>query len=149
MAAQPTICISVFDTEARRQYFTHPGTLGHKKPTTKKPGSIVLLYDKIVKEVFGIGILREITKGKVCIERSFIDQDLYTKEYKKYNKYEIGATLSLIIPTSIRQINEECNLDPNTRISNGHFNSYDIANQNIRPWVNRILNLVQNAEEVN
>jgi hypothetical protein len=139
MASQPTICISLFDTESQQQYFErHPGILGHGSETGKEPGSIVLLYNLNTKEVFGIGILGAFPNGKVWIETNPIDQALYTGNYKKFGKYEIKAKIFHIKPVSIKDINRECGLNINTQIS-GRIASYNSANQNIRPWVNRVL----------
>jgi hypothetical protein len=139
MASQPTICISLFDTESQQQYFEHhPGILGHERETGKEPGSIVLLYNFKTKEVFGIGILGAFPNGKVWIETNPIDQALYTGNYKKFGKYEIKAKIFHIEPVSIKDINRECGLNIKTQIS-GRIASYNSANQNIRPWVNRVL----------
>ena len=148
MASQPTICISLFDTESRQQYFEHhPGILGHKSKTSKKPGDIVLLYNKDAKEIFGIGILGAFPNGKVWIETNPIDQALYTGNYKKYDKYEIKAKIFHIEPVSIKDINRECGLNINTQIS-GRIASYNSANQNLRPWVNKVFTELFMAEHI-
>lgn len=132
------ICISVFNTKTRAQYLEHPGTLGHKYKTSKKPGDIVLLYDLDTKVVFGIGILGAFSNGKIWIDTNPIDQPLYTGDYKKFNRYEIKAKIFHIEPVSIKDINRYCGLDINTQIS-GRLASFNSANQNIRPWVDRVL----------
>jgi hypothetical protein len=134
------IGISVFTTETRKQYLEHPGTLGHdRKVHCLKPGDIILLYDLTSKEVFGIGILSVILNGKIYTERSLIDQELYTKEYNKYNKYEIGVKAFMIEPVLKEAINAECGLDITTPFLRGHVVSFKLVNPAITPWVNRVL----------
>ncbi len=139
MAAQPTICISMFNTETRAQYLEHPGTLGHKSETNKQPGDIVILYDKDAKEVFGIGILNAFSNGKVWIETNPIDQELYRGDYIQYNKYEIKAKIFHIRVVSLQEIYTECGIPIRTPIVKGHYLSFKRINPNITPWVNRVL----------
>ena len=138
--AQQQICISVFNTDTREKFWTHPESMGHRaKVHCVHAGDIVLLYDLDTKEVFGIGILRAIDNGKIYKGMHPYDQDLYNGEYLKYSKYEIGVKVFPIEPVSIKIINEECGLEKNTRIVPGHVVSFKRTNQNIAPWANRIL----------
>lgn len=139
-ANQLQIGISIFNTETRKQYLEHPGNLGHnKKVHCLNPGDTILLYDMTSKEIFGIGILRVISNGKIYTERSLIDRELYTKEYNKYNKYEIGVKTFMIEPILKETINVECGLDITTPLLRGHVVSFKPVNPAITPWINRVL----------
>lgn len=134
------ICVSIFDNHTEEQFLRHPGMLGHnKKVKCVVDKDIVVCYNKDTKKIFAIGILRAIDGDKIYRETHPFDQDLYTQEYKQYNKYEIGVRIFLIEPVSIEIINEICGLKRNEPIVRGHFISFKKANDNISLWVSNVL----------
>jgi hypothetical protein len=137
---QRQICISVFNTDTREKFWTHPESMGHStKVHCVHAGDIVLLYDMDTKEVFGIGILRAIDNGKIYKETHPYDQDLYNNDYSKYNKYEIGVKVFPIEPVLVQTINEECGLTITQTLVKGHHISFKRTSQNLAPWANRVL----------
>jgi len=139
-ARDPQICVTVFDSTTREELFLHPTRLGSPKRILKyHQGDIVLLYDKTTKEIFAIGILRTITNGSIYSDAHLFDAPLYTAEYGRYNKYEVGVKLYRIQPVSMETINEECGLPRDSPLLNAQYISFKKPKHDLSKWVNRVL----------
>jgi len=131
------ICVSFFDSVSEEQFWEHPSLMGSIQPVKNmKPGDIVLIYNKNTKRVGGIAILDAIENGKIY---RTAHRQLYTEEYAKYNKFEIGVKSFRIQPVPLETINRECRLDVNSRIITCLQDKSFVRNPKLAPWANRIL----------
>ena len=135
------IGISFFDGQTRQEFLESPRRyLGHnKRVNILQKGDWVLLYDYTEKEVFGICVLRSIDNDCIYREAHPYDKELYTDEYHKYNKYEIGVKTIIITPTPVNTIMRESALPENTPILMGHRTSFKQIRLPILPWIHRAL----------
>ena len=133
------ICVSVFDNSTEEQFWEHPLFMGNsKKVHVVGQGDIVLVYNKVTKCVTGIAILRVIENGKIYRVAHPYDKALYSEEYMKYNKYEIGVKSFRIEPVPLEAINFACGVLTNAPIVNGHLVSFK-RNQKLASWAKNAL----------
>jgi len=136
------ICTSIFDDLSKEQFMSHPNYMGHRnKVFCVRQGDIVLSYNLSDKTIFAISILCNLQNEKVYIEANPIDQQLYSEQYIKDNKYEIGVKTYFIEPTHISDICNYCKIPADTKIITCYNCSFRRINQtvNISPWINYIL----------
>lgn len=84
--------VSVFDKKSREEFLSSPRFyLGADKNYRLTAGMKILFHDREAKEVFGIaevGVFPDGT-GK-CVRPSLpLDDQIYSKEYHKYNAYQV------------------------------------------------------------
>ena len=141
MAQSRQICISQFNNKTQQEYLCHQGNLRHhQKVNCMNAGDIVLLYNNDTKKIFGIGVLYELSHGNIWIKSDHpYDQELYTGEDRKRNKYEIGAKTHIISEVSVNDIFIKCGLDKNTKFYTVGHTQYRQILPNIDLWVNRVL----------
>ena len=140
MAKQRQTCLSQFSNKTQQEYLHHQGNLRHhNKVHCMHAGDIVILYNKDTKKIFGIGFLCELSRGNIWVEGDHpYDQELYTREDRKRNKYEIGAKTYIIPEVSANDIFIECGLDKNTKFYTIARTQYRQILPNIDIWVNRV-----------
>lgn len=105
------------------------------------------MYNKDIKCVTGIAILRVIENGKIYRVAHPYDKALYSEEYKKYNKYEIGVKSFRIEPVPIEAINVQCGLLSTAPIVSGHLVSFK-RNQKLASWAKNALFHAMIAEHI-
>ena len=57
----------------------------------------------------------------------------------QYNEYEIGVKFYPIEPISVKTINKECSIDPNTQLNKIMYKSFNGDNSHISLWADRML----------
>ena len=140
MPAEPRqVCISFFNYSTEDQFWTHPSFMGHSTKLHRVfPGDIVLMYNEDIKCVTGIALLRRVENGFIYQAAHPYDKELYSDEYKKYNKYEIGVKAFRIDPVPIETINRLSGLPYNSPIVKGHHVSFK-RNNTLASWANTCL----------
>ena len=141
----PQVGISFFKMGSRQQFMdSSKRYLGHTtKVNVLKPGDWVLLYDLDTCEVFGICILRTINGNCIWREAHPYDTGIYSAEYIKYNKYEIGVKTIIFTPTHVKTITRASGLDEETlRHHLGtypHLGSFRCIPYPILPWIHQAI----------
>ena len=78
---------SWFNNETQQEFINHPNMLGvEKKIKCLKAGDLILLYNKDIHSIFGIGILRNFpNSNEIFRSHHLIDQPLYHNN--NYNNF--------------------------------------------------------------
>jgi hypothetical protein len=85
------VYISPFNAVTRAQYVSSTkALLGLRTRSSAPVGAIVALYDQDAQECFGTARVRNSPdKPTPCIEHSWLDIDVYSPEYQKYNRFDL------------------------------------------------------------
>jgi len=133
-------CLGIFTTKTKDEFLGHPTRMGHSNKIHKyHVGDFIACYDQSLKVVFGFALFTDIDNGKIYkkIELEPGEQIPYTDI--QYNEYEIGVKFYPIEPVSVKTINKECGIDPNTQLNKIMYKSFNGDNSHISLWADRML----------
>lgn len=135
---EPQVAISYFKTDTRDQFLKSTMRFLHNNNRVHvlNEEDLVLCYDDTDKVVFAICKLRTLDGDKIYREKHPYDQELYSGEYAKYNKYEIGVETVLIRPTTKEEILHLSDLPEDTNLlPPGQHTSFKRIQHPIHSWI--------------